>query len=886
MTDRQRAPVDLRKVLLQAFGVTATLSVFAADIILPPNYNVVGLYVVVVLASGVSRSVRTVVLTTLGVFALTWLGILFRPGETSAGLSAEHVVEHLVATVAIGLTALVVVLVVRRDAENAELLSAVRGAEDARAADKRMLAAASEIAAIGTWSIDLDDDRMTLSDAAAQMLGVGSETRPLRSDVLGHMDPADAKELRESVEAAWERGIPFREEVLITPPGSAPRWIVTMGERVRSGEDSVARVHGTVQDITTWQEAENAASVQGNRFVQLTKSLPIIVWTANPQGHIDFTNEALGRYTGLKDEDLQGDLWISTVHPSDIDTVLERWGEAVVAASDYFEIEYRVRGADGIYRWHHVAAQSERNATGEIVRWWGSTVNVDAPRQLQEEASKLAAEREVILESTTDGVFALDLEWRVVYMNASARRILEIEHVELLGKVLWDVFPHLAGAEFHEFLKATRTGGIPAHLTYRSTLAEKWLETSATPSDTGITVFFRDVTEVRRLSEQLAQSQRLEAVGQLTGGIAHDFNNLLTVVLGGADALAEDDSVSGEAHEMASMIAEAAERGAELTHRLLAFARRQPLEPQSVDLVERLLALEPLLRRTLGEHITIVVAPPNGGARAQVDPGQYDNALLNLAINARDAMPEGGSLTIEVETVTVDDSYVTEHAEVAPGTYVVTTVTDSGEGIPEEDIGRLFDPFFTTKETGKGSGLGLAMVWGFVKQSGGHVTVYSESGIGTSLKLYLPTADGAPVPEPPHSDEILTHRATGTILLAEDDDLVRRFATERLRSVGYSVVEAGSGPEALEALHSMDQLDLLFTDVIMPGGMTGRDLADAVLEVRPGTPVLYASGYTENVIIHNGRLDQGLQLLAKPYSVRQLLNRVGELVLPTRSEGS
>jgi PAS domain S-box-containing protein len=536
--------------------------------------------------------------------------------------------------------------------------------------------------------------------------------------------------------------------------------------------------------------------------------------------------------------------------------------------------------------WHHLLAQPERNDEGSIIRWWGSSMNIDSTRRLRDEADKLAAERETILESTTDGVFALDQDWRVAYINGSARRILEIEHVELLGKVLWEVFPHLAGAELHEFLVETRTRGTPAQLTYRSTLADKWLELSATPSNPGITVFFRDVTEVRRLSEQLAQSQRLEAVGQLTGGIAHDFNNLLTVVLGGADALADDDSVSGEAREMAQMITAAAERGAELTHRLLAFARRQPLEPLSVDLAGRLRGLEPLLRRTIGEDISLSVEPADGPSLAEVDPGQYDNAVLNLVINARDAMPHGGSVMIEVETVTVDDSLVPAPTAVTPGTYVVTTVTDSGEGIPKNDLSRLFDPFFTTKETGKGSGLGLAMVWGFVKQSGGNVTVYSEPGIGTSFRLYLPTASVGAAPETLPSDQIRTSPVTGTILLAEDDALVRRFATDRLRSRGYDVVEAGSGPEALTALDAMGDIDLLFTDVIMPGGMTGRELADAVLALRPGTPVLYASGYTEDVILHNGRLDEGVKLLAKPYSARQLLHRVGELVTPTPGEPS
>ncbi len=486
----------------------------------------------------------------------------------------------------------------------------------------------------------------------------------------------------------------------------------------------------------------------------------------------------------------------------------------------------------------------------------------------------------------SDGVFALDEEWRVVYGNSSAEQILGRPAEEMVGRVIWDLYPDISGNGVFDAMVHAMDQGTSERVTYHTEPLGKWLELSVTRSAVGLTVFFRDVTDIKVMSERLSQSQRLEAVGQLTGGIAHDFNNLLTVVLGGADTLADDNSLSGEASEMVQMIATAAERGAELTHRLLAFARRQPLEPRSIDLAERLRGLKALFERALGEHIALVMDSPEGEFLAEVDPGQYDNALLNLAINARDAMPKGGTLTIEVATATFDEAYVTAHTEVLPGAYIVTSVTDSGEGIPHEDLGRLFDPFFTTKEMGQGSGLGLAMVWGFVKQSGGHVTVYSEPGHGSSFKIYIPAATSPAAPATRATPSPTELVGTGNILLAEDDVLVRRFATDRLRSRGYEVVEAGSGPEALEALNSMDQVDLLFTDVIMPGGMTGRELADAVLERRPGTPILYSSGYTENVVLHHGRLDQGVQLLTKPYSALQLLQRVNELILPARSEGS
>ncbi len=877
MTEHVSAPAAPRKVLLTAIGVVATLTVFVVDSVLPHGYDVAYLYAVTVLVAAFSGRSKVVVRTAIGAWVLTGLAFAVKEQGNLHGSTRQEIFSKVMSAVVIALVAVVVIAVIQREAKNHELGRALRAAEGDREADKRMLAAASTVASIGTWALDADDDRFDWSDEASAMHGFPPGHRPLRDDVLGLMDGEDSARLRQDLDLAWTNGTPFRDELQITLPDGSQRWIVKMGETIRGDNESIARVYGTVQDITPWKQAELTASVQGNRFSQLTQSLPIVVWTADSAGKIDYFNDALLQYTGANAEDLLADQWMSIVDPRDLDRVLESWHECVATGNSY-DIEFRIMGADGIFRWHHLSAQPERNSSGEIVRWWGSSIDVDVNRHLREEADSLAAEREIVLESMSDGVYALDGESRIVYVNSSALRILRIEHVELLGKVLWEVFPQLADGEFHTFLIDTQKRRTPAHLTYHSMLADKWLELSATPSSTGVTVVFSDVTEVRHLSQQLAQSQRLEAVGQLTGGIAHDFNNLLTVVLGGADALTADDTLTEDSREMAELIGSAAERGAELTHRLLAFARRQPLEPQSVDLSERLRQLEPLLRRTLGENISIEVIP-DGSTHAEVDPGQFENALLNLAINARDAMPHGGSLTIEVATVTLDDSYVTAHAEVDPGTYVVVTVTDSGTGINANDMGNLFDPFFTTKETGKGSGLGLAMVWGFIKQSGGHITVYSEPDYGTSIKMYLPTALTAPIPARPVSVQIFTGPLSGTILLAEDDDLVRVFATDRLRAKGYDVVAAASGPAALEALESMERIDLLFTDVIMPGGMTGRQLADAVVEKRPGTPVLYASGYTENVILHNDRLDPGVRLLAKPYSTRQLIERVGDLLM-------
>ncbi len=875
MTTGTKKSISERRILLTIVGVTATLSVFVVDILLPHGYDVSYLYALTVMVAAFGGRRTVVIRTMVGVWLLSATAFAIKEYHQPHGVTATEVFSRLMAAVVIVLIVLVLSALMKRDTENSALGRALRDAEGDRALDKRMLAAASAVATIGTWSLDAQEDLFEGSDGAIEMFGFSSGHVPSRQEVLELMSPQDAARVQNALENAWVTGLPFREEIQIRRPDGAVHWIVAMGEPIRREDDVVARLHGTVQDITPWKHAELSAADHGHRFAQLTDSLPIVVWTANAAGKIEYFNDALLHHTGADADGLLSDQGASVIYPPDLDTFVTAW-HAAVDSGTTFDAEYRLKGPDGEFLWYHSTAVPERDSTGGIVRWWGSSINIDANKRLSQEADDMAEEREVILETMTEGVYALDDEYRFVYVNSSAFSILDLKETsaEVLGRVLWEVFPELAGGEFCQFLIDTKSSGAPAFLSYHSVLANRWLEVSATPTTQGITVFFRDATEVRQLSEQLALSQRLESIGQLTGGIAHDFNNLLTVVLGGADALTADESLSDESREMAALIGSAAERGAELTHRLLAFARRQPLEPQSVDISDRLHQLGPLLRRTLGEDIRIEMSTADA-AQAEVDPGQFENALLNLAINSRDAMPHGGVLNIEVDNVTLDESYVTAHASVTPGTYVLVTVTDSGIGVDPEDMATLFDPFFTTKETSKGSGLGLAMVWGFVKQSGGHITVYSEKDYGTSFKMYLPAAVTAPLSSSPVSSQIPTGRASGTVLLAEDDDLVRVFATDRLRAKGYTVVAAASGPEALTALESMEHLDLLFTDVKMPGGMSGRELATAVLEKCPGTPVLYASGYTENVITHNDRLDPGVQFLAKPYSTKQLIERIG-----------
>jgi PAS domain S-box-containing protein len=386
----------------------------------------------------------------------------------------------------------------------------------------------------------------------------------------------------------------------------------------------------------------------------------------------------------------------------------------------------------------------------------------------------------------------------------------------------------------------------------------------------------QDVTEQRQTEQQLIQAQKMQAIGNLTGGIAHDFNNLLTVIVSNCEELA--GQLAGEPRELAEQAQLAARRGADLASRLLSFARRQVLRPTEIDVNALVRDLMGLLHRTLGASIEIAAELPAEAPIVIADPAQLENALLNLSINARDAMPTGGKLTLAVAATYLDAAYAAAHAEVKPGDYVMVSLSDSGVGMPAEVLAQVFEPFFTTKEVGKGSGLGLSMVYGFAKQSRGHVTISSEPGRGTVVRLYLPaerrleprsTAAVEAAAPPP--------RGTETILVVEDNDLVRRTVVRQIKRLGYHVVEAADARAALARLAEAP-VDLLFTDVVMPGSMNGPELAVRARAMRPGTPVLFTSGYNEYAIDASSGLGPAARMLAKPYPLEDLARNLRELL--------
>lgn len=405
-----------------------------------------------------------------------------------------------------------------------------------------------------------------------------------------------------------------------------------------------------------------------------------------------------------------------------------------------------------------------------------------------------------------------------------------------------------------------------------------WLHTTPTPLEDGGLQWdgmALDITARRKTEQQLHHAVKMEAIGQLTGGLAHDFNNLLTVILGNAELLTEQLSDNPQLRGLAEITQTAAERGAELTSQLLAFSRRQALEPKAIDVNKLISGMDKMMRRMIGAHVEIELIRGAGLWSATADPAQLESALLNLAINARDAMGAGGKLTVETCNSHIDETYAAAHDEVTPGRYVLISVTDTGTGMTPETMAKAFDPFFSTKEVGKGTGLGLSMVFGFVKQSGGHIKIYSEIGYGTTFKIYLPRAYGPADPaDQGISASSFEPQGNETILVVEDTDILREHVLGLLRALDYRAIETSNGKEALEVLRSSARVDLLFTDIVMGGGMNGRELAEQAQLLRPGLKVLYTSGYTENAIVHQGRLDPGIQLLRKPYARRDLATKL------------
>ncbi|MEX0808812.1 MAG: PAS domain-containing protein [Dongiaceae bacterium] len=645
------------------------------------------------------------------------------------------------------------------------------------------------------------------------------------------------------------------------------------------------RFMGSMADITEKKRLDAQLRESEERFRIIARTTADVVWDWDLVAGTTWRSEGMyGRFGNPDGSSVSFGDWKARLHPDDRDRILAGLQETIDRGAGEWIDQYRFLDNRG--KWIDIEDHGRivLDETGKAVRFVGGMSDITARKR---------AERDL-----RERIKELDCLYRAVELTTVDERPIEAICADIAailpGSLLHDDAAVarivVDGREQHSagWRKPVAALNAPIRVEDREVGFVEIGVTEARPDEKdGEGPFLREeralvnavATHIarmigdRRMAETLIQSERLRSVGELTGGVAHDFNNLLTIILGNAEILSERLEDRPDLRPLAETTMSAAERGAELTSRLLSFARRQVLEPAPTDLNRLVAGMDGMLRRTLGEQIEIEMRLGEGLRLSLVDAPRLENALLNLCINARDAMQQGGLLIVETRNVDLDADHRTVHSDVTPGRYVMVAVSDTGSGMAPGVLARAFDPFFTTKEVGKGSGLGLSMVYGFVKQSRGHVNVYSEPGQGTTVRLYLPEADGQAATDaiveaspPPGGSE--------KILLVEDDDLVREHVRVQVETLGYRVVAVANGPDAVATLQADADFDLLFTDVVMPGGMNGRELADEARRIRPDLPVLFTSGYTEDAIMHHGRLDPGVHLLSKPYRRQELATKI------------
>ncbi|WP_343526019.1 PAS domain-containing protein [Sphingomonas sp.] len=720
------------------------------------------------------------------------------------------------------------------------------------------------------------------------------------------------------------RTLAYRDQAMMLSHDGRPRqhWLDLDYTPIADEDGHPAGILATVIDTSARmrdrQERETALSAareSERRFRNVADHAPIIMWLTNAEGRCVYVNRAWTQQTGLAFEQGLDFQWLRAIHPDDRMMVEEAFRDAA-GTQAAFHLEFRLRHVRDGHRWAMMTAIPRIDDDGTYLGMVGSVFDTDERRRaeatlrdvnavLERRVVEALAERKLfadIIDSTGTMVQVLGFDHRYLAINRAAAEDFErifgsrpqigqnkgdamAARPEILT-IMRDYWTRaLAGEDFSVIQALDDLGGQRRHyeLRFSPLVAADGTPVGAYQFATDVSDHLAAQERLADMEAQLRQSQKMEAVGQLTGGIAHDFNNLLQVVVGNLEMLDRFLPAEGQprARRAATNAMTGAKRAATLTQRLLAFSRRQPLAPQSVDAMRLVDGLSDLLTRTLGEQVSLTVRAAPGLWPAEADPNQLESAILNLAVNARDAMPHGGTLSITLRNATLDGQaamaagpvpYVTD-----PGDYVAIDVSDTGTGMDRATLGRVFEPFFTTKEVGKGTGLGLSMVYGFAKQSGGQVQIESMPGHGTCVSLFLPRFRGEVVDGADHSPlPVRADRGSETILVVEDDADVRAYSTEALRELGYDVLEAEDGASALALLDAPEasRIALLFSDVVLPGGMTGADLASAARSLHPDLKVLFTTGYARDVIVHGGRLDAGVALITKPFDFTDLAARI------------
>jgi PAS domain S-box-containing protein len=747
-----------------------------------------------------------------------------------------------------------------------------RAGEALRQSELR-LRRAQEAGGVGVFSLDLATRIVSGSAMFFRLYGLSDITSASEAQVAALVVPEDWKEISTGRNFALESAPLDVEYRIRRADDGALRWIARKGELERDATGTPVRLVGVIQDVTEQRLARREAEQNAAQFQALAQTLPNLVWTALPDGTADWFNDRVYEYSGREPGDILFGGWHELLHPDDLAPTIERWQHAIDTGGVY-NVEYRLRRADGAYRWHLGRALPVFGADGRTLRWIGTATDIHAQKLAQAQSS---SDRDRIWSLSQEIMLVCDGGGVIRAANPSTTRRLGWTAEEMVGRMLPE-FVHrddLAAAAA-EIAKLARG---PTALSFETRFRTKdggtlLIACSAEPAGEVFYIVGRDVTEQRAAEEALRQAQKMEAVGQLTGGIAHDFNNLLQGITGSLN-LIQKRIEQGRLEELDRYINGAmasAGRAAALTHRLLAFSRRQPLHPRAVRANPLVSSMEDLLRRTIGERIDLKLALAEDPWPTMCDPNQLESAILNLVINARDAMPDGGRLTIETRNLSVERP---RRQGLKAGDYVCIGVTDTG--MSADTIAKAFEPFFTTKPIGQGTGLGLSMIYGFVRQSGGFVDIDSELGSGTTVTLYLPRYRGTPVEEEPGVPPSSAHgaRRNETVLVVEDEPVVRALIVEVLRELGYRALEADDGPSGLALLESNQRIDLLVTDIGLPG-LNGRQVVEAGRQLRPDLRVLFMTGYAETAAMASGFLEPGMTMITKPFAMDALALRIRE----------
>ncbi|AQR69618.1 sensor protein [Janthinobacterium sp. LM6] len=710
--------------------------------------------------------------------------------------------------------------------------------------------------------------------------------------------------------AAWSEAVgsgqPLDQEMRVRRQDGRYRWVHSRAYCRLDERGQPVKWYGSCEDIDEHWQARNALLDSEAQFRSLASTMPNQAWLAHGSGATYWVNQQVCEYTGQSMKSLVSTGFRQCVHPDDVQATQKSWERAVATASAY-EHEFRMRRAsDGAYRWFLARALPLFDEAGTVLRWVGTNTDVQEQKNVLEKMAYLnsslevemanrTADRDRMWRLSTDIMLVADLAGMIIAVNPAWSKILDRPEIESLGMDFISlVHPDDRMAALKDLSRLAH--GAPTlrmeNRYRRRDGGYRWISWTAVPAQKLIHAIGRDVTDEKearlalvRSEQALLQAQKLESIGKLTGGVAHDFNNVLQIISGNLQLLKLTVADNPQAARRLASAASAVERGAKLSSQLLAFARRQPLRPLVTDLGRLLRRMHELIRRALGEAIAEETFISEGLWHTLVDPNQMENVLLNMAINARDAMDKGGRLTFTLSNVTLDADYASRHADVLEGQYVLLTITDTGHGMARDVIDQIFEPFFTTKREGEGTGLGLSMAYGFIRQSAGHIKVHSAPGAGTTFKIYLPRSlEKLAEPPPGLTGPVLG--GSETILVVEDDAPVQHTVVDMLRGLGYDVLHADDGASALALLGTGVAIDLLFTDVVMPGPVSSKELAQQARLLLPELAVLFTSGYTHNAIMQGGRLDPGVELLSKPYQREDLARRIRHVLADRRLVGA